>query len=351
MILYPYLRLDDDLEDIGELSPADGNFIVGSAAGWVVESGNTVLTSLGLGPGNSPTFTNIDLTDITDGYVPFIGAAGTVESSIYTDGTSIGIGTTLLTKIVNISHSTSYEPRIWMNCTATPDGSTHGASVDVGLFSGDTGKYVTTGDVLGKFNFTGQANNAIFTGGEFRCVVETGGDLPRGSMVTGLALRSKPSGVNGASGSNSDIYISGAGNVGFGGEEDPATLSEWTHTEPYLTLHNSTHEDTDGRRESRLIARGEQSGGEESVLGYEEFAHDGGSDDEKGLWRVLLNDGNDGTLPSIVGIKIDSAGDIYAGSTKISDNSGNLQSANGLASFNGAVTNLTVVNGIVTAAS
>lgn len=44
-----YQPLDDDLTTIAGLSSADSNFIVGSATGWVVESGATARTSLGLG--------------------------------------------------------------------------------------------------------------------------------------------------------------------------------------------------------------------------------------------------------------------------------------------------------------
>jgi len=40
---------DADLTTLGGLSSADGNFIVGSATGWVAESGATARTSLGLG--------------------------------------------------------------------------------------------------------------------------------------------------------------------------------------------------------------------------------------------------------------------------------------------------------------
>ena len=40
---------DADLTTLSGLSSADGNFIVGSATGWVVESGSTARTSLGLG--------------------------------------------------------------------------------------------------------------------------------------------------------------------------------------------------------------------------------------------------------------------------------------------------------------
>ena len=100
------------------------------------------------------------------------------------------------------------------------------------------------------------------------------------------------------------------GVVGIG-ETLPVTQFEMTGTAPYFTLHNSTHEDGDGGRESRIIARGEQSGGEESVLGYMEFAHDGAVDDQKGLWRILLNDGNDGTAPSITAIQLKADGGVF----------------------------------------
>lgn len=51
-----YQPLDSDLTAIAGLSSADSNFIVGSAGGWVAESGATARTSLGLGTGDSPTF-------------------------------------------------------------------------------------------------------------------------------------------------------------------------------------------------------------------------------------------------------------------------------------------------------
>ena len=43
-----FQALDADLTAIAGLSSADGNFIVGSATGWVAESGDTALASLGL---------------------------------------------------------------------------------------------------------------------------------------------------------------------------------------------------------------------------------------------------------------------------------------------------------------
>ena len=94
------------------------------------------------------------------------------------------------------------------------------------------------------------------------------------------------------------MRISSGGNIGIG-EIAPVTLTEWTSAAPYLTLHNSEHEDVDGGRESRIIARGEQSGEEESVLGYMEFSHDGAADDQKGQFRLYLNDGDDDTTPTL----------------------------------------------------
>ena len=45
-------------------------------------------------------------------------------------------------------------------------------------------------------------------------------------------------------------------------------------------LHNRTHEDTDGGRESIVTFKGEQSGGEISTLAQIQASHDGTADDE-----------------------------------------------------------------------
>ena len=105
---------------------------------------------------------------------------------------------------------------------------------------------------------------------------------------------------------NSNCYFSTGGNYGFG-EASPETLTEWTHAQPYLTLHNSTHEDGNGGRESRLIFKGEQSGGEEKTLAKIEAGHDGTGDDEKGYFDIFINDGNDGDSPT-KRLRIDSIG-------------------------------------------
>lgn len=72
--------LDTDLTAIAGLSSADGNFIVGSATGWVAESGATARTSLGLGTGDSVQFTSMTLT----GDLTVQGTTTTVDSTVVT---------------------------------------------------------------------------------------------------------------------------------------------------------------------------------------------------------------------------------------------------------------------------
>jgi hypothetical protein len=52
---------DANLDQIAALAVTNGNFIVGNGSAWVAESGATARTSLGLGTGDSPTFTGATL--------------------------------------------------------------------------------------------------------------------------------------------------------------------------------------------------------------------------------------------------------------------------------------------------
>ena len=51
---------------IGALTPTDSNIIVGNGTTWVAESGATARTSLGIGTGDTPQFTGIELGHATD---------------------------------------------------------------------------------------------------------------------------------------------------------------------------------------------------------------------------------------------------------------------------------------------
>lgn len=85
---------------------------------------------------------------------------------------------------------------------------------------------------------------------------------------------------------NPRLIIDDSGNVDIG------------HETTELKLKNTTHEDTDGGRESKITFQGEQSGGEQSVLAQIQASHDGASDDEKGDLIFRTNDGSDGTSPT-----------------------------------------------------
>jgi hypothetical protein len=60
-----YQPLDSDLTAIAALTPTDGNVIVGDGSAWVAESGATARTSLGVGTGDSPQFTGVELSHAT----------------------------------------------------------------------------------------------------------------------------------------------------------------------------------------------------------------------------------------------------------------------------------------------
>lgn len=120
--------------------------------------------------------------------------------------------------------------------------------------------------------------------------------------------------------SGSGLEINQAFSVGGGGGYHSILLNpedsydiffygniETLNTEPNITLHNSTHEDTDGGRESRINFKGEQSGGEETTLVRQEAHHDGAADDQKGWWGLYTNDGSDGDSPTLR-LSINSAG-------------------------------------------
>ena len=57
---------DPQLADIAGLTPTDGHFIVGDGSNFVLESGPTARTSIGVGTGDSPQFTGIELGHASD---------------------------------------------------------------------------------------------------------------------------------------------------------------------------------------------------------------------------------------------------------------------------------------------
>ena len=121
----------------------------------------------------------------------------------------------------------------------------------------------------------------------------------------GIEHEDKPEDI-GATGNhyNFMMWQSGAvvisGNAVQGeGWTDPGTFQlSLTSVAPYFQMHNTTHEDADGGRESRINFKGEQSGGEETTLARIEASHDGAADDEKGKLVFSTNATADTDTPT-----------------------------------------------------
>jgi len=125
-------------------------------------------------------------------------------------------------------------------------------------------------------------------------------------VYTGLAISGNVYGLY--------VTIDNDGNVSgdvygiFVEQESGVDYSLYLKGDPIIiVLHNETHQDTDGGRDSQIDFRGEQSGGEITTLARILAQHDGASDDEKGELIFYTNDGSDDDSPT-ERMRIDSAG-------------------------------------------
>ena len=96
--------------------------------------------------------------------------------------------------------------------------------------------------------------------------------------------------------SGNNMYSAVSGNVGVG-VTNPETILEIASGNPYLTLRNTTAENTFGGRESEIIFKGEMVGGDVSSLGVLKFSHNGTGYDENGRFEIKVNTGSDGNTP------------------------------------------------------
>ena len=107
------------------------------------------------------------------------------------------------------------------------------------------------------------------------------------------------------------LRIESNGQLNIGGTAAGPTNSKLyvagTNSTNYLTFRNTSASDSDGGRWNNIRFQGTQSGGEVSDLVHLQGNHHGSSDDEKGAFEVLINDGNDGSSPN-KRIRVDSDG-------------------------------------------
>jgi hypothetical protein len=113
-----------------------------------------------------------------------------------------------------------------------------------------------------------------------------------------------------STGGSERLRIDSSGRVQIGGVTGPTNAKLFvagTNSTNYLTFRNTSASDSDGGRWNNIRFQGTQSGGEVSDLVHLQGNHHGSSDDEKGAFEVLINDGNDGSSPN-KRIRVDSDG-------------------------------------------
>ena len=115
------------------------------------------------------------------------------------------------------------------------------------------------------------------------------------------------------------------------GDAAPGTAVQVTDTAPYLTLKNSTAENTAGGCEAKVIFEDHAN----NALGQVEVSHVGTADDEKG--QLIFSTNNDSGLQAALTIneaqKITAAADVQVTGDIILDDGGSLKEAGGTAAL------------------
>ena len=171
----------------------------------------------------------------------------------------------------------------WITTTATvllPDGAVGSPSLTFASET-DTGLYKIADNTLG-----------IATSGTERVEISDTGIIVNEGGAAAIDVR-----IEGDNEANLVFIDAGNDRIGIG-DGAPGTTVEVASAEPRITVRNSTEEDADNGRESRIIFEGEQTGGEISTLAEIEASHEGTGDDERGQLIFRVNDGNDGASPT-----------------------------------------------------
>ena len=103
--------------------------------------------------------------------------------------------------------------------------------------------------------------------------------------------------ADGANDYTERVRIDSAGRVHIGsniatGPSNSKLSLIGTDATNYITLRNTTASDTSGTRKSIIVFQGTRSGGEVTDLVHIAGQHDGGSDNDWGAFRVLVNNGS-----------------------------------------------------------
>jgi len=143
---------------------------------------------------------------------------------------------------------------------------------------------VQDGDALGSIDFYGHDGSGWEQAATIRCQVDGTPNNDSTDMPGRLLFMTTPDGSDSVS---ERMRINNAGKVGIG-DDSPGTLVQIKGTDPYLTLQNSTSENTDGGCESKIIFEDHAN----ASLAVIQSSHDGTADDTKGDLIISTHNGS-----------------------------------------------------------
>ena len=133
--------------------------------------------------------------------------------------------------------------------------------------------------------------------------------LANGHHNGGIRFKTNGAGSSNYAAATEKMIIKGSGNVGIG-DTDPGTQLQISGSAPYLTLKNTTAENTEGGCESKIIFDNDHS----ITLAQIQTSHDGTVSDNKGDLIFFTNSGtNNSSLAERM--RIDSSGNVGIGTT------------------------------------
>jgi len=154
-----YQPLDADLTAIGALAKTDGNFIVGNGSTWVAESGATARTSVGLGTGDSPQFTAIELGHASDTTLSRVSAGRMAVEGV--NVVTVSSTDTMTNK--TMTSPTLNSPTLTTPVLGTPSSGTLSSCTGLPIVAGTTGTLSVARGGTGVTASTGSGNVVLST--------------------------------------------------------------------------------------------------------------------------------------------------------------------------------------------